>query len=233
MINLSDLISKQLLNLYSGNLEGTIKNVCFDKQYKKIVSLTLFDNDEEEYTFPTNKIYAINDYIVARNNNGLNSTLNQITTQENNPIGLNVYSTKGKDLGTLCDVVLNDNLSTKEFVSSNTTFLPAQIVNISKSIIVNQTTKKVLISNFRPRVKLLPTNENVKIMTIEDLSTQQSTPQKFVGNVNFLIGRTTTQDIYSPDNKLLAQKGTTITQKLLGTLKTYGKLSEITIYSKK
>jgi sporulation protein YlmC with PRC-barrel domain len=233
MINLSNLISKQLLNLYSGSLEGTIKNVYFDKQYKKVVSLTLFDNDEEEYTFPTNKIYAVNDYVVARNSNGLNSTLNQITTQENNPIGLNVYSTKGENLGKLCDIVLNDNLTTKEFVSSNTTFLPTQIVNISKSIIVNQTTKKVLISNFRPRVKILPTSGNVKIMTIENLSSQQSTPQKFVGNVNFLIGRTTTQDIYSPDNKLLAQKGTTITQKLLGTLKTYGKLSEITIYSKK
>ena len=33
---LSEIISKPVLNLYSGKIEGTINSVCFDKNYKKI-----------------------------------------------------------------------------------------------------------------------------------------------------------------------------------------------------
>lgn len=231
MIKLSDLISKQLLNLYSGKLEGTIKDVNFDKYYKKITSLTIFDNDEEEYTFLANKIYAINDYVVIKNNDNLNSTINQIDINSNNPINLKVFSIKGQDLGVLQEIVLNDNLTVKEYISSMTTFLPTQIVNISNSIIVNLTNKKISISSFRPHIKSPTSNHIVKIMTIE--KTPQSLPQKFVGNSDFLLGRTTTQDIYSLDNHLLVSKGTIITKHILSTLKSHGKLSETTLYSKK
>lgn len=232
MINLSDLISMQILNLYSGRIEGTIKDVCFDEKYTKIVSLTLFDKDEEEYTFPAKKIYALSDYVVIKNNDNLVSTINQIETHHNNPIGKNIFSTKGQDLGILRDITLNDNLTIKEFISNKKNFSPTQLVSVSKSIIVNLTTKKVSISNFRPQIKLLPIDNKVKIMAIE-APAPQSTPQKFLGNSEFLLGRTTTQNIYSLDNRILAPKGTVITSKILSTLKSHGKLSETTLYSKK
>ncbi len=232
MINLSDLISMQVLNLYSGRIEGTIKDVCFDEKYTRIVSLMLFDNDEEEYTFPASKIYALGDYVVIKNNDNMVSTINQIEIHCNNPIGKTTFSTKGQDLGLLQDIILNDNLTIKEYISSKKNFSPAQLVNVSKSIIINLTDKKVSLSNFRPHVKLLPIDNKVKIMAIESPA-PQSTPQKFLGNSEFLIGRTTTQNIYSLDNHILAPKGTIITPKILSTLKSHGKLSETTLYSKK
>ena len=227
MINLSDLISKQVLNLYTGRIEGTIKDVCFDDKYKKIVSFTLFDSDEEEYTCPANKIYAINDYVVLKNGDGLTATINQVTCLDNNPIGRKIFSIVGQDLGTLLDIALEDNLTAKEYVSSSSTFSPTQIVSVTNAIIVNLSDKKVSASNFRPKVKLHPIEERVKIMST-DLA-----PQKFIGNSDFLLGRTTTRDIYSLDDHILAPKGATITPKLLSTLKSHGKLSELTLYSKK
>ena len=49
MKTISEIISKPVLNLYTGKIEGTIHNVVFDKEYKKVQKLKLFDNDEEEY----------------------------------------------------------------------------------------------------------------------------------------------------------------------------------------
>ena len=56
---LSELISKPVLNLYTGKIEGTISSAIFNEQYKKIQSLKMFDEEEEEYCLHTSKIYSI------------------------------------------------------------------------------------------------------------------------------------------------------------------------------
>ena len=69
MITVGEIISKPILNLYTGKIEGTIHNVVFSKDYKKIQQIKIFDTDEEEYLISTSKIYSIgNSSIVIKNN---------------------------------------------------------------------------------------------------------------------------------------------------------------------
>ena len=246
---LSEIVSKQVLNLFSGKIEGTIKDVCFDNQYKKIVSLTMFDEHEEEFVIPANKIYSIGDKVVIKNSEGLISTINQAETTQNNPINLQVFSIDGESFGRLSEIEFDDKLHAVSYKTKTKTFSSSQIVNVAKSIIINLSDKKVKLSDFRPRkistlISSTP-QETVKIMApqIEESPTIQSSgnftintspsPQKIVGNTNFLLGRKVLKSIYSVSNQLIIKKEATINEKILDIARKNGKLSELTLYSKR
>lgn len=248
MKSLSEIISKQVLNLFSGKIEGTIKDVCFDDKYKKVTSLSMFDEQEEEFYILSNKIYSIGDKIVIKNNEGLISTINQAHTTINNPVHLQVYSISGQSFGAINDIEFDDKLFVVNFKTPNLSFKPQQIVNVASSVIINQTDKKVKLSDFRPRkISSLisePTQQEiVKIMNPEtdDWDSKQQnnnykinaspSPQKIIGNSNFLLGRKVIRSIYSVNNNLLIKKESLITEKVLDIAKRNGKLAELTIYS--
>ena len=93
MITVSEIISKPILNLYTGKIEGTIHNVVFSKDYKKIQQLKIFDNDEEEYLIDTCRIYSIgSNSIVIKNSEPLYLNQNQLEKEERNPINQMVFN---------------------------------------------------------------------------------------------------------------------------------------------
>lgn len=250
---LSEIVSKPVLNLYSGKIEGTVKNVCFDECYKKIQSLTIFDEEEEEYTLKANKIYNIGkNSIVIKNGEALVLNINDNEARENNPINLDVYSTSGNYLGRLIDAQLNDKFEVESFITSEQKIEYKKIVNVGQSIIVNDSEKQVKLCNLKPR-KIKPIKaeiQNVTIMpkisepsseqqespNIEDKKTYkinaQPLPQKAVGNGNFLIGRKALKTIYGVNNEIIIKKDTLINAKNLESAKKHSKLVELTVFSK-
>ena len=46
MRNLTELIGKPVLSLYESKIQGTIKNVLFDKNLKKLKYFVLFENND-------------------------------------------------------------------------------------------------------------------------------------------------------------------------------------------
>lgn len=255
---LSEIISKPVLNLYNGKIEGTIKNACFDNTFKKILSLKMFDNDEEEFSIDTSKVYCVGENsIVIKNSESLTSTINESSCQENNPINLNTFTISGNFIGKLVDVELNNKFEAEVFITDNNTKIKReQIVNISQSIIVNDTDKKIILNNFKPKVKIQTKQKN-NIITIlpkiEDTqknnneqksnteTTQkkeafkiynQPTPQKLIGNGSFLIGRKAVKTIYGINNEIIIKKDNIINAKNLENAKKHSKLVELTVFSK-
>lgn len=255
---LSELISKPVLNLYNGKIEGTIKNVCFDNTFKKILNIKMFDNDEEEYLIETSKIYCIGENsIVIKNSEALINTINENTCEEKNPINLNIYTISGSFFGKLIDIEFNNKFEATTFITDNNTKIKReQIINISQSIIVNDTDKKIVLNNFKPKIKVQIKPENKNVITIlpriEDeqkdkiqlpqIETMpkkepfkiynQATPQKLIGNGNFLIGRKAVKTIYGINNEIIIKKDNIINAKNLENAKKHSKLVELTLFSK-
>ncbi len=264
MTLLSEIISKPVLNLYSGKIEGTIKNICFDLNYKKVKYLKMFDNDEEEYCIDTNKIYQLGkDSIVIKNSEALNLCYNEIDNNENNPINQTVYTTDGILKGNLVDIELSDKLETLSLITdTGETFKINNLINVGENIIINTSDKKINISNFKPKLKSkhIDTQKQniINIMPVEQIENNnntppqiereeekietkpnqvfkiynQPTPQKLIGNGDFLIGRKALKTIYGINNEVIIKKDTTITTKNLENAKKHSKLIELTVYSK-
>ena len=265
---LSEIISKPVLNLFTGKIEGTIKNACFDKNYKKIQYFKMFDENEEEYLLQTNKIFSCTkEAVVIKNNQALVLTINKIQNNENNPMLLNIFSIEGENKGKLTDIEFNDNFNIEYFVSStNEKFKSNQIIIISENIIINNSDKKINLSNLKPKITtntlkntnyiatILPKENNddkvstpsntIQLLppsiekTEEDIKKQNfkidknTTPQKIIGDGNFLIGRKAIKTIYGLNNEIIIKKDNIINTKNLENAKKHSKLVELTVFSK-
>ncbi len=252
---LSEIISKPVLNLYNGKIEGTVKNICFDSSFKKILGFKMFDNDEEEFLIDSSKIYNIGqNTIIIKNSEALTNTINEITCTENNPINLNTYTMTGEYIGKLIDIEFNDKFEAITFITDQDVKIKREeIFNVSQNIIVNNTNKKITLSSFKPKVKISKILEEQKVITIlpkiednvieeeqikEDDKKEafkiynQPTPQKLIGNSNFLIGRKAIKTIYGLNNEIIIKKDNIINAKNLENAKKHSKLVELTVFSK-
>lgn len=291
---LSEIISKPVLNLYSGKIEGTVKDAIFDSTFKKIQFLKIFDDDEEEYLLSTAKIYSVgSSSLVIRNSEAL--LLDTEESKENNPINFEIFSSAGDSLGTLLDIELENNFEVKNLTTQDGSIPQSNIVNISKIIIVNNTDKKIKFSNFKPKfkkgntvstnkVKIMPTKQEDNLNKAVNLENQSNviaepelpnnlpvietpqseqenfasqnsnqkqieqnlppqqketfkistapTPQRVVGNGNFLIGRKVVKTIYGLNNEIIIKKDNIINAKNLESAKKHSKLVELTVFSK-
>ena len=212
---LSEIISKPVLNLYTGKIEGTIQNANFDKSFKKILTLKMFNEEEEEFLIDSTKIYNIGENsVVIKNNEALSLCLSNINTQENNPVNFNIYTTLGESKGKVKDVELNTKLETQFLITNNDEkFKQEEIFNIGENIIINKNNKKIKLANFRPKntvtqktnnqiIKILPKEpeNNIKVIeTTEPINTQPS-------NNVYQIAETDKKENYKIYNQPIPQK---------------------------
>ena len=256
MYKLSDILSKPVVNLYSGKYEGTVKNISFDEKFKQAKWLILFDEDDEEFALDINKIYMIGENaITIKNNDGVFqlSTIND--DLKNNPINLSCCTIDGKMLGRLKNLELNKNFYIENFYIEEDVYAPNKIINIGKTlIIVNTDEKKISIANFKPKLKIKkeeiktvvsiqPVEEKVvtppKIEDIETLDTKKNfiinegiNQQRILSNQNFLLGRKATKTVYGINNEIIIKKDNIITSKNLEYAKLHNKISELAVFSK-
>lgn len=164
MILLSDIVSKKVLNLFSGKIEGTVKNLCFSALCKRVSSLQMFCDEDDEFLIDARKIFSIGDSaVVIKNASALTSTLNQCAPNELSPMNLEIYSLKGDFLGVVCDAELSNSLALNFLITKENRIRQDQIVNVGKNIIVNMQDKKVRIADFRPLIKLSPNMPEEKV----------------------------------------------------------------------
>jgi len=245
---LSEMISKPVLNLYSGKIEGTIKDVTYDKTYHKIKDFIMFDQDEEEFSIFGQKVMSFDkDVIVIKNNEAI--TLNSVSIPDENhsPLNKEVFTIDGKNLGKIIDCEISKDLKIDTFKTTNTEFKPKSIVQVSSSVIVNLEEKKVCLSSFKPKIKKQPTVIPLTVKTMPIISNDEKeikedkeifkisnapTPQKLIGNGNFLLGRKATKTIYGLNNEILIKKESIITENILEKIKKHNKLAELTLFSK-
>ena len=111
MRNLTELIGKPVLSLYESKIQGTIKNVLFDKNLKKLKYFVLFENNdfEEEKLLKVRDVYNIGQNAVVIKNGGCLETKTIIVDEKTNLVNNDCYNTYGNYLGKVVDVKLDDN----------------------------------------------------------------------------------------------------------------------------
>jgi sporulation protein YlmC with PRC-barrel domain len=257
MILLSNIVSKKVLNLFSGKIEGTVKNLCFTSNLSRVSTLKMFTEEDDEFLIDARKIYSIGDSaVVIKNSSAMTPTLNVCAVDENSPINLEMYSLAGDSLGQVCDAELSNGLALNFLISKTHRIKQSQILNVGKNIVVNTAEKKVRICDFKPHISLNVTPEIAEekvyilpqIETTEDPATIQNetkenqktfrinslpSPQKIVGDSNFLIGRKMVKTVYGLNNEIIIKKEFLINEKTIDSARRHGKLMELTVYSRK
>lgn len=259
MYKVTEIISKPVINLYNGNNEGTVKNICFDKGLKKAVSLILFsDNDEEEIVLATSKIYNIgSSAITIKNSEGLLPALFASNIEYNNQINNNVYNLEGEYLGKVKDITIDKTYKVTEIEVEDKNYASTSVISYNENnLIVNSSGAKFSKETFKPRisstrpkldmVKILPTipektTDDIPKIEFSDIEikpkqnykiSENPLPQRMITSQNYLVGRKVSKTIYGINNEIIVRKDCIITEKILNTAKTHNKLVELAVFSK-
>ena len=222
-MKLSELIGKQVFVIYNSNFVGTVHDVAFDDKFTKILGIYFFDQEENEYFLKKQNIFAINDYVVIKNDSMISNDF--LLDKPLSPLGKNVVSVEGLNLGSLCDMEFDEKYNIVNFVTNTNSINPKQIVNISTCIL----TGDVKLKNFKPRktnqVETLK-NLSVSIMRINEPE-KVLMPTKITVNSDILIGKKLSKDIIGKNNELILKQNQTITSKQIMIAKQHDKLNEL------
>ena len=234
---LTDIIAKKVLNLSSGQIEGTIKNACFDTNFKKIENFKMFDNEDEEYLLSARKIYAIGqDAVVIKNKEAMVLAINEAECNDFSTMNMPVYSADGKEIGKVTDLELTDNFRLRHLVVGDENISPENILSFGQVIVTKGETPVKLLAKSRTNPFKKPT-ENMQTVTIlapkiESETKSLSTPKRAVASPNFLLGRRATKTIYGMNNEIIIRKESPVTALTLESAKRHGKLIELTVFSR-
>lgn len=234
---LTDIIAKKVLNLSSGQIEGTIKNACFDKNFKKIENFKMFDNDDEEYLLNTKKIYAIGqNAVVIKNKEAMILAINENDCSDFSTMNMSVYTADGNKIGRVTDLELTDNFRLKHLVVGDERLSPENIISIGEVVVAKGTSPVKLLAKSRTNPFKKPTDkiQTVTILApkIESETSSPSTPARAVASPNFLLGRKATKTIYGMNNEIIIRKESAVTAVTLESAKRHGKLTELTVFSR-
>ena len=246
-MNATELISQPIINLYSGNYEGTIKDICFDNRYKRVKWLIYFEEsgDMEDKALDASKIHHIGpNAITIKNGDGIYPLVSiEGDLVRNNILGHSVYNTDGEFIGRVQEIVLNNNMSVGSVLLENSTLDTNKIISSRDHTIIINTGKKLNLkrSKHRHMEKLAKQNQKVIIQQVSPPTIQQPKSNtitfspneniRTITNTSTLLGRTITQNIYGSNNEIIAKKNTKITARHIEWASQNNKLSELTIYS--
>ena len=228
-MKLSDIIGKQVFDIFDATFLGTIHEVNFDKNYTKVLGFYFFDQEENEFYLKKQDIYSVGDYVTIKNAN--KTTKNFEIFGNLLPFGKYVVSLQGEDLGNLCDIELDDKFEITNFCTQKQKINPKDIMVISENIVVGD--KKICmfaIKNKKTNMHKL-NNINVAILKMEDVEQQGNTPKlmpsKITVNSDVLLGKKLSKDIIGKNNELILKQDQVITPKLVLIAKQHEKLNEL------
>ena len=230
-MKLSEIIGKQVFDIYNAKNVGTIHDACFDDKYKKILGFYFFDQDENEFFLKNSNIYAIGDYITIKNSDKISSDFS--LDNPLSPLGKNVIDIDGKDYGLLCDIEFNEKYEVTAFLTNSKQFSLSEILNLLTNVVVCDN-KQVKLQKYKPKNKNTThvnlDNLTVSMMRIESEEQVQELklmPKKLTVNSDVLLGKKLTKDIMGKNNELILKQNQTITAKQLVVAKQHDKLNEL------
>ncbi len=241
MICCKDLFSLQVLSLYEGELLGKVDKLFFDRKLKKLFEIELISSDGSKFILQTKNIYRIGKNAITVKNNEAVLIKTENEDLCNVPHGSKVYSINGEFLGVIEEIVLNEKYVTQKVLLDNETSLEANnIASIGKNIVIFYNSEKVSINKFHPKNQPKEyKRKNVQVARAlpieskaEDENGSAIVKESIVQNINFLVGRICTKDIYNFNNELLIKANSVVNKKNLKEINKFGKLRELMIYTK-
>lgn len=166
MKKVTDFLGKPVLSLYESVTQGIVKDLMFDKNFKKLKYIIMFDDNEfqEEKIINVADIYSYGENALIIKNNACIELKSAIKSETSNPINNRAYTTLGKFLGIVTDIYIDDKQNIVNVELDNTTLLDTkQIVTSGKdAMFVQDEDNIVKLSNFKSKA-INNTIENKKI----------------------------------------------------------------------
>lgn len=223
MEKLTEIISKKVYCLGSGNGLGYVLNVVFDNSLSRIKSIIVVDDDSElEGDIDVKNIKLCGEYFFVENQNCLFYGGESFST---NPIGKGVFTQNGADCGKIREVLLN-NFKVEAFVTEKLTFSPKQIcVWGNDAIIIGRKKKHLVNAQQKPVFETSQPQQLVSITASPVIKEAPVMPYRITTDAKNLIGKMATRDIFGLNNEIIIKKFEIITQKKLNDAKKHNKLN--------
>lgn len=177
MIKISNIISKPVVSISNGKIEGVVKKAVFDKNFKRLKYLILFDNNEEleERCLFVKNIFSLGDNaIVVKDSLDLSLELSyQNITDKPCPINNDVYTYLGKFVGKINDINIDENYNIAYLSVGQTELALNSIIECGENVVIVQDEeKKVKLSSLKKKrsnivkIEMLKTKEDQKVYTL-------------------------------------------------------------------
>lgn len=237
MKHITDFLGKPVISLYESNIEGYVKNVVFDKTFKKIKYLVIFEDNEfqDEKMLDISKIYSLGENAIIVKNNECISLKQEELLDISNHINCKVYTTNGSFIGIIADIEVDESdYNINDIILTNgQRFKSYDFFTFGQDVFFLQDIQNpVKISSIRKRNKItsnIPQTQNILVTiqngennSTENIKTETSaTAQSIIENTN-----TKQSKKYNLDNLTLPQKLITNNSEFL-----IGRKTTKTIYS--
>jgi sporulation protein YlmC with PRC-barrel domain len=163
-MKLTDILSKEVISVFNGKNEGTVLNVCFDKNLKKLTYLIILTDEDEEKLLQVENIYRLGKVVIIKNSDLLEPIPNvEKEIVSNNPINKKCYSLSTEDYGIIKDIEIDENFQTKSILA-NQELKILDLISFNEILIFNDLGKKMIKSYFKPR--FINNNSNTQTVNI-------------------------------------------------------------------
>jgi len=168
MIKLTEILSKPIISINNCKNEGTVSSAVFDKNFKRLKSLILFDNEEQMDSryLNINSIYSYGENaIIIKDDNDLSVfPISGQVEDKSSIINCNCYTYLGKFLGKVTEIVMNDRFYIEKILVGNTEIDILDIIKTGvDTIIVQDNDKRVKVNSLKNKRKRVVKIENLKI----------------------------------------------------------------------
>ena len=210
MLNFTSIVGKSVIALSNGKIVGTMLSAKLNRSLTRLRYYELFcDDDGETYFFSEKSVSSIIDAVVITSENRLTNSLEDECADC--PINLPVYTTRGKFVGKVSDILLDKTTVMKIVVGE---------WRLSPSLVKAKSDNLVVIDHDYYENELCGAVESADTTTPTPASTNSVIP-----NRSFLLGRKVNNDIVLRDgNGFLARSGDIVDEKMLARASGSGKL---------
>lgn len=195
MKKITDFLGKPVLSLYESVTQGIVKDLIFDKNFKKLKYIVMFDDNEfqEEKVVNVADIYSYGENALIIKNNACIELKNSIQSEVSNPINNRAYTTLGKFLGIVTDVILDDKQNITQVELDNTNMIGIkQVVTSGKdAMFIQDEDNLVKLCNFKSKnITNSQQNKKIKVQILtEENQPDDSTSQENISKPSTLENR--------------------------------------------
>lgn len=170
MIKLTEILSKPIISLSNCKTEGIVNSAVFDKNFKRLKFLVLFDDNEhiEDKILNINYIYSYGDNaIIIKDDEDLSLVVSSVQTcDKSSVINCNCYTYLGKLLGKVTDIVLDEKYYVKSLIVGQTSIDIKDVINTGEdTVIVQDEESKVNAMSLKKKKKRCVKLQDIKLDT--------------------------------------------------------------------
>ena len=235
MERLTEIISKKIISQEEGVCVGYILCPLIDFQTMSVYAFLVCDESEEKIKYLDFKsILSVNEFVMIKNSNMLAFGENY---QNNSPIGKQVISLDGINLGRVIEIYLN-NKKIQKLITEKSEICPQYISLWDGEYLIfsEKRIKRKKINNFQRIDKNIvqkveiQNNKYAENTTKKNISVQL--PYKANISSQKLIGKIAICDILGFNNELIVKKNEVITDRIITVAKKHNKLNHLLINCK-